>query len=251
MSLTNETVGQEFRFRPMGDKSILIEFEEVICLEVHKKVRLLSQAIEAAQINGVQEVIPAYRSIVVYYDPFLITFNKLCDQILRIKEQIHHFILPKARLFYIPVCYGGEMGPDLPEVAKYAGLTEEEVIRIHSGTTYIVYMIGFLPGFPYLGGLPREIAVPRLSEPRTKVPAGSVGIAGDQTGIYPIESPGGWRIIGRTPIRLYIPEQTPPVLLAPGDLVKFFSISLDEFQEIREKVAKNTYEVKVEEVNGD
>ena len=250
MSLVNKTEGQEFRFRPMGDKSVLIEFEEVISPEVNKKVRLFSKAIEAAQLNAVQEVIPAYRSILVYYDPFLVTFDELCDQILRIKNQIHHFVLPKARLFYVPVCYGGEMGPDLTEVAKYAGLTEEEVIAIHSGTTYVVYMIGFLPGFPYLGGVPREIAVPRLSEPRTKVPAGSVGIAGDQTGIYPIESPGGWRIIGRTPIRLYIPEQTPPVLLAPGDLVKFFPISLDDFQEIREKVEQNAYKIKVEEVNG-
>lgn len=233
---------------PMGDRGLLIYFEEVISPEVNRKVRALSQGIAAARIAGVQEIVPAYRSVLVCYDPLAIAFDDLCLRIREIETKLGELVLPRPRLFRIPVCYGGEMGPDLPYVAEYNGLTEEEVIAIHSGATYLVYMIGFLPGFPYLGGMSPRIATPRLPAPRTKIPAGSVGIAGDQTGIYPLESPGGWRIIGRTPIKLYNPDRDPPVLLTPGDFVKFFPVSRDEFEDIQGQVERSAYQVEVETV---
>lgn len=247
----NRNEGHGFCYRPLGDKGLLIEFEEAIRLEANEQVRALTQGIEAARITGIQEVVPAYRSLLVYYDPLTITFADLCLRIREIESKLRRLELPKPRLFHLPVCYGREMGPDLHDVAEYNGLSEEEVISLHSGAVYLVYMIGFLPGFPYLGGMSPQIATPRLPEPRTKIPAGSVGIAGDQTGVYPIESPGGWRIIGRTPIRLYTPEKDPPVLLALGDRVKFFPVSPQEYQQIRAKVERGEYQVEVVEANGD
>lgn len=247
----NRENGNDLRYRPMGDRALVVEFDEVISPEVNRRVRALSQGIEKARIPGVQEVVPAYRSFAVYYDPLTIAFDDLCLRIRKIEAKLSELELPKPRVFHLPVCYGGEMGPDLPYVAEHNGLTEEEVIAIHAQETYLVYMIGFLPGFPYLGGMSPKIATPRLSEPRTKIPAGSVGIAGNQTGVYPIESPGGWRIIGRTPIKLYTPEKDPPVLLAIGDFVRFFPISLEEYQEILAKVERGEYQVEVVEANGD
>lgn len=251
MSMDTTTSDRGPSYRPMGDRGLLIEFEEMISPEVNGKVRALLQGIEAARIPGVQEVVPAYRSLLVYYDPLVISQADLCAKIRDIEGELGHLKLPKPRVFRLPVCYGGEMGPDFPYVAKHNGLTEEEVVAIHSEATYLVYMIGFLPGFPYLGGMSPRIATPRLPEPRTRIPAGSVGIAGDQTGIYPIESPGGWQIIGRTPVELFTPQNEPPVLLAMGDFVEFFPIPLEEFREIRTQVERGEYRVEVVDKDGD
>ncbi len=232
----NANNGRGFQYKAMGDKALLIEFDEVISPKINKKVRGLMEGLSKERIEGIQEVVPAYRSLLVYYDPFTIGFQTLCSKIHEIAKKFDRSKLPEPRVFHLPVCYGGEMGPDLPYVAEHNGLTEEEVVKIHASTAYLVYMLGFLPGFPYLGGLSPKLATPRLPEPRIKIPAGSVGIAGNQTGIYPIESPGGWRIIGRTPVELYTPQNDPPVLLAMGDFVKFFPISPEEFQKIRSQV---------------
>lgn len=237
--------------RPLGDRALLIEFKEEISPEVNGRVRNLMHGIERERIAGVEELVPAYRSLLVYYNPLMIDFADLATRIQEIEGKIGKLELPKPRVFRLPVCYGGEMGPDLPYVAEHNRLTEEEVIAIHAQATYLVYMIGFLPGFPYLGGMSPKIATPRLSEPRTKIPAGSVGIAGDQTGIYPLESPGGWRLIGRTPIELFTPQNEPPVLLAMGDFVNFFPISAKEFQGIRTQVERGEYRVEVVDKDGD
>jgi len=173
------------------------------------------------KIPGVREAIPTYRSVLVYYDPDEILFHELVAQMRQIETHLQTAILPEPRIVEIPVAYGGEYGPDLEFVAEHAHLTPEEVIVLHTGRDYLVYMLGFTPGFCYLGGLADQLETPRLPEPRTRIPAGSVGIAGKQTGVYPIESPGGWRLIGRTPLRLFDPERDPPVLIQAGDYVRF------------------------------
>lgn len=228
----------EFHFRPMGDRGLLIEFEESISPEIHRKVRALSQAIEGAGIVGAREVIPAYRSMLVNYDPRETSMDDLCLRIRELETKPDELDVSKSRRVRVPVCYGGDLGPDLTYVARQNGLTEDDVVAIHSGATYLVYMVGFLPGFPYLGGMSDKIATPRLQEPRTRTPAGSVGIAGAQTGIYPIESPGGWRIIGRTPIELFVAHEVPPARLLMGDCVEFVPISPSEFEGIRAGVER-------------
>ena len=225
----------------MGDQSLLIEFEESISSAIHRKVRALSQAIERAEIPGVREVIPAYRSMLVHYDPQGTSIEDLCLRVRKLETSPGELDATASRRVRIPVCYGGDLGPDLAYVARHNGLTEDDVVAVHSGATYLVYMVGFLPGFPYLGGMSDKIATPRLPEPRTKTPAGSVGVAGTQTGIYPIESPGGWRIIGRTPIELFRAHEVPPARLRMGDSVEFVPISLSEFEEIRAKAGETPW----------
>jgi len=175
--------------------------------------------------------VPAYSSLAVIYDPTLIDFGGVKRAVEGVEASAESF---EGELVEIPVVYGGEYGPDLEFVAKHSGLSVDEVIEIHSKPVYRVYFLGFLPGFAYLGGMDERIAAPRLERPRLKVPSGSVGIAGKQTGIYPIESPGGWRLIGRTPLRLFNPEKEPPTLLQPGDRVKFVPVDEYEFRELYE-----------------
>jgi KipI family sensor histidine kinase inhibitor len=168
----------------------------------------------------------------VAYNPLVIGFKDLTRRLRRIEKSLSYAEPPRHRRVEIPTVYGGEFGPDLDFVAGHHGLTTEEVIRIHTSQDYLVYMLGFTPGFPYLGGDLGKIATPRLEKPRMKVPAGSVGIAENQTGIYPIESPGGWRIIGRSPLRLFNPLEPPHFLLAAGDLVRFVSIDENGYREL-------------------
>ncbi|RLF75230.1 allophanate hydrolase, partial [Thermococci archaeon] len=186
--------------------------------------------IEKASPDWLIEVVPTYTSIYVYYDPLKIGYSEVV-------EAVKPFLnaepkKEKARIIEIPTAYGGEFGPDIEFVAEYNGLSVDDVIEIHSKPLYRVYMLGFTPGFAYLGGMDERIATPRLEKPRLKVPAGSVGIAGKQTGIYPLESPGGWRLIGRTPLKLFDANREPPTLLQPGDYIKFVPISEEEFWEI-------------------
>jgi len=192
----------------------------------------MSLAIEREGIPGILEVIPTYRSILLVYDPMRIRPHEIRRIVSQLDLATSEATLPPPRKVEIPVCYGGEFGPDMEFVASYTGLTVEEVIEIHSAPLYQIYMMGFTPGFPFLGGLPQVLATPRLPTPRVQVPAGSVAIAANQTGIYPIASPGGWRLIGRTPLRLFFPERAEPFLYRPGDFIKFRPITPEEFQEI-------------------
>jgi len=233
----------------MGDNALLVEFDAVISPLMNRRVRKLIAGLSQEKIGGLVEIVPAYRSLLIHYDPCRISAERLYEQVYSIGENLDRIEVLKSRKFYLPVCYDDAMGPDLAYVAEYHQLTKEEVIAIHSSQDYLVYMIGFLAGFPYLGEMSEQIATPRLAEPRTKISVGSVGIAGNQTGIYPLESPGGWRIIGRTPIELYTPQQDPPTLLSTGDYVRFVPVSLVQFQEIREQVESDKYQIRIEEVN--
>jgi len=224
------------RYLPFGDSALLIELGDTINLELNKKVLYLSEAIEKTEIAGVEEVVPTYRSLLVRYNPLKTTYEQLAFQIKDVERMLRSTnTKAKAKTVIVPVVYGGEYGPDLTFVAQFHKLTEEEVIKLHSDRKYRVYMIGFVAGFPYLGEVPDEIATPRLETPRLKVPAGSVGIAEKQTGIYPCEAPGGWRIIGRTPLKLFNPNNQPPTLIKPGDNVKFKPISKEEFETIKQR----------------
>lgn len=217
-------------FKPAGDSAIAIIFGNEIDENVNKKVHAVAEAIEEAAPEWLIEVVPTYTSVYIYYDSLKISYSEVL-------EAVKPFLSAepreeKKRIIEIPVAYGGEFGPDIEFVAEYNGLTVEEVIEIHSKPLYRVYMLGFLPGFAYLGGMDERIATPRLEKPRLKVPAGSVGIAGKQTGWYAIESPGGWRLIGRTPLKTFDPSKSPPSIVMPGDYVKFKPISEEEFWEL-------------------
>jgi KipI family sensor histidine kinase inhibitor len=215
-------------YRIMGDRALLVELGDGISPLVNKKVRELFLCLKNNRVEGVVETVPGYRSLLIVYDPLKITLSALKERLNKLHTTIDRSEIPKPRTLEIPVVYGGECGPDLNWVAEYHKLSPEEVVRFHTGTTYRVYMIGFTPGFAYMGQLPEAIATPRRETPRTAVPRGSVGIAQSQTGVYPVESPGGWQIIGRTPLRLFDPEKWPPTPLEMGDLVKFLSIKEEE-----------------------
>jgi inhibitor of KinA len=218
------------RYLPFGDSGLLVEFGKTISLTANQKVVALNDALKKAAIEGVGELVPTYRSLLVCYDPLKTDFERLVSAVKDIGKNLDATRIQKgARKIVVPVVYGKEYGPDLAYVAETHSLTEEEAIKKHTGTEYRVYMIGFVAGFPYLGEVADEIATPRLETPRLKVPAGSVGIAEKQTGIYPREAPGGWRIIGRTAIKVFDPKLEPPALLSPGDTVRFRSVSEEEY----------------------
>lgn len=223
------------RFLPAGDSALLVEFGDEIDPALNACVHVLAQTLRDRQVPGLGEAVPTYRSLLLHYDPLHLTFAEVSALVGEALVQSQTGAPAKARLVEIPVCYGGEFGPDLAFVARHNGLSPEEVIRLHSSALYPVYMLGFSPGFAYLGGLPKAIATPRLATPRTQVPAGSVGIAGQQTGIYPIATPGGWQLIGRTPLRLFNPHREPPVRLSPGDRVRFVPIEAEQFAALWEQ----------------
>lgn len=209
------------RIVPFGDSSALIQLGDEIDLEINQHVHALAQLIEASSINGVIEAVPAYATLLVHYNPLVLSFAQIKDR-LRVKiSQIEETTSRKPRQVEVPVRYGGEFGVDLEHVARHLHLSVEDVIRIHSKKNYTVYMMGFTPGYPYMGKLDDALAMSRLETPRTRVAAGTVAIAGSQTGIYSIESPGGWRLIGWTPLKLFDPESDSPFLFSPGDEVKF------------------------------
>ena len=207
----------------------MVEFENVVSIEVNSLVRTLGLALESARVPGLIEVVPTYRSLGVQFDPLATSGAVLQGQIEGVLAQMNPANLPPPRLVELPTVYGGEYGPDLPFVAEHADLPEAEVIRLHSEATYHVYMIGFSAGFAYLGGLPERLHTPRLPSPRTRTPKGSVAIGGSQTGAYPADTPGGWRIIGRTPVELFDPRREPPTPMLPGDQVRFVPIGPAEY----------------------
>ncbi len=223
-----ETIG----FRPRGDDAVIITFGTAINEETNQAIRRFLFAIEKNGIKGMIEAIPSYTQLTIIYDQQECYYEEMLDQLYEIRRQLTSIEIPEAQTVKIPVVYGGEFGPDLATVAKYNGLSEEEVVTIHTSENYLIYMLGFTPGFPYLGGMDQKIATPRLETPREKIWAGSVGIAGNQTGIYPIESPGGWQIIGRTPLKLFDRDRSPEILLKAGDYIAFYPISEKEYLEM-------------------
>ncbi|WP_322507902.1 5-oxoprolinase subunit PxpB [Anaerolinea sp.] len=210
--------------QPCGDSSLLIILGEQISISLNRQVHALAQGLKARGIPGVEECVPGYATLRVDYDPLKCSVEDLLHHIQEVWESLPEDSALSAREVVIPVHYGGEDGPDLPFVAQHTGLSEEEVIRRHTAGRYPVFLMGFLPGFPYLGGMDESLATPRLDTPRQRVPAGSVGIAGKQTGVYPLDSPGGWRIIGRTSLTLFDVTREPPFLLQPGDVVRFVAV---------------------------
>ena len=220
---------EKARFRTAGDRGLLIEYGDVIDPAVNNKVRSMAIAIEENPLGGVTEVIPTYRSLLIIYDPGATGPAKLRKTLEKLEVRLGEIKIAPPRTVEIPVCYGGEFGPDIDTVAHTNQLTVSEVIDLHCEPQYLIYMVGFTPGFPFLGGLSEKLNTPRLQTPRTLVPEGSVGIANNQTGIYPIASPGGWQLIGRTPIKLFAPRRKNPFLYQAGDRIKFKPVSAEEY----------------------
>ncbi|ACN17710.1 putative allophanate hydrolase subunit 1 [Desulforapulum autotrophicum HRM2] len=224
-------------FRIAGDRGLLMEFGDAVDPDINHRIRAMAMAIDGKPPRGIVEVIPTYCAIIVVYDPCHTDPATLTPILSAMDKALETMEIPEPETTVLPVCYHPALGPDLEDLAKRHNLTVDEVIRIHTEPLYPIYMIGFTPGFPYLGGLSEKLYTPRLDSPRKKVPAGSVGIANNQTGIYPIESPGGWQLIGRCPIKLFNPQKKNPILLKAGNLLKFKAIDLDEYETIKKREA--------------
>lgn len=229
------------RFLPAGDLALSVELGDEISVEVNTRVRALEFLIEQKALPGVVETVPTYRALLVYYDPAVVGYDALCATLATLAEQASATAMPPAREVELPCCYGGELGPDLEAAARRLALSEDELVRLHAGAQYLVYFIGFTPGLPYMTGAPARLTIPRLDTPRVKVPAGSVGIGGIQCCVYSVESPGGFWLLGRTPLRLYAPAAPEPILLAPGDRVRFRRIERAEFDDIAARVAAGAF----------
>lgn len=220
------------RFLSCGDSALTVELGQDICPETNARVTALCRMLDEAALPGVCELVPTYCALTVQYDPAVLPAAKLIPLLEGFCARLDGAQVQSGGLVELPVLYGGFCGPDLSFVAQHAGMTEQQIIDIHSAADYLIYMLGFTPGFPYLGGMDARIAVPRLSSPRVKIPAGSVGIAGEQTGVYPIASPGGWQIIGRTPLKLFDPGREQPFLLSAGQTVRFVPIDEAEYRRL-------------------
>lgn len=231
------------RIYPLADRGLCIDWGNMIDPALNDSVLALHARLWGARLPGVLELVPAYSSLGIIFDaaqllkiyPGQSPFEMMCKQVEPFLNQPANDTAPAGRSLQIPVCYEPEFAPDLTELAEKNSLSAEELIQFHTAPEYRVYLIGFLPGFPYMGKVDARIATPRREQPRQLVPAGSVGIAGEQTGIYPLDSPGGWNIIGRTPLRLFDAKLADPVLLRPGDRLRFFPVSKKEFQQIQTK----------------
>ena len=237
----------QVRFLSVGDRALAVEFGDRIDRALSSAVLRLAAVIRAERPTGVVETVPTFRSLLVHYDPLLTSRADLEGVIARLLDRDEGG-RARGRLWRIPVCYEGESAPDLAEVARLTGRAPSEVVALHCGTRFHVYMLGFLPGFPYLGDLPAALALPRRADPRVRVPAGSIAIATSLTAIYPYRSPGGWHLIGATPIRLFDPARTPPALLMPGDAVQFEPIDPAAFAAIRGAVARGGYAIDSEPI---
>lgn len=229
-------------FLPSGDSAVVVEFGDRIERSVSDQVLGLAARVRAAGVKGVVEVVPTFRSLLVHYDPL---WTSSADLVGAIKGLLAGETLldQQKRLWRVPVCYGNEWGPDLASVAEQTSLGIDEVVALHVGTRYHVYMIGFVPGYPYMGDLPKALVLPRRSDPRIRVPSGSVAIATSMTAIYPLESPGGWHLIGTTPIRLFDTDTSPPALFAPGDAVEFEPIDANAFAQLRAAGERREYQL--------
>jgi KipI family sensor histidine kinase inhibitor len=223
------------RLLPAGDSAVLVELGAEINPSLNQRVHDLATAIARSAFRGLIAVVPGYASLLVHYDPLHVRADEV---LVLLGERLAGSARPerrRGRLREVPTCYGGVHGPDLENVAALHGLAVDEVVRLHSEPTYLVYFLGFAPGFAYMGEVPRTLATPRLETPRTSVPAGSVGIAGTQTGVYAVSTPGGWRLLGRTPLRLFDPRRDPPTFFLPGDRVRFVPIDDTEFRRLERR----------------
>lgn len=220
------------KFRLAGDRGLLVEFGDTIAPDINGKVRAVTHLLESAALPGIEEVIPTYHSVIIVYDPLRTTPADLEPSVCALAEDAALQTLPEPKETTLPVCYGGPFGPDIGFVAEHNRISVAEVVRLHSAPSYPIYMLGFSPGFPFLGGLSEKLHTPRLASPRSQVPAGSVGIANNQTGIYPIASPGGWQLIGRCPLKLFDPLRDNPFLLRAGDTLRFRPVSEGEYRRL-------------------
>jgi inhibitor of KinA len=239
-----DSTSRDLQFRIASDQALMVYFgapatkdgaetlPPQITTESHQQVRRLLRLIELEPIQGVRNLHPAYSSILIKFDALELRHEELQQTLRGYAARMQKVALPSPRLVEVPVCYGGELGPDLKDVAQLHGFTEAQAIELHASATYIVYFLGFAPGFAYLGDVAEQLSTPRLPSPRKSVPAGSVGIAGRQTGVYPIATPGGWRLLGRTPVKMFQPDRAQMSLLAIGDRVRFVPISQQQFAKL-------------------
>ena len=225
----------EINVKISSDRSVSVEFANEISVRINREIRAFMMLLGDAEILGIVEIVPTYRAVLIHYEPDVLPYDELIRHIYEIIEKTKDIDIPRSEVVEVPVCYGGEFGPDIKTVADHAGISEKKVIEIHTQPAYLIYMLGFTPGFAYMGGMNKKIATPRLSTPRVRLEAGSVGIAGEQTGIYPIASPGGWQIIGRTPLVLFDPKAENPFLFKAGQRVRFYPITEQEFLNIKKE----------------
>ena len=217
------------RLLPASDQSTLVSFGDEISLETHHRVVKLLRSLQEQQIDGIRNLHPAYCSLLIRYDPLRLDNDAVGQLVHASLDRLGPVALPEPRTVEIPVCYGGEFGPDLLDVANLHGLQPQDVIDLQTSVIYTVFFLGFVPGFAYLGGLPDRLATPRLQSPRKQVPRGSLGIAGNQTGVYPFSTPGGWRLLGRTPLEIFRPDRANMSLLSIGDRVRFVPVAAERF----------------------
>ena len=237
----------EPRFLPCGDVAVSVELGEEISREVNARVLALEYLIGQTALAGVTETVPTFRALLVYYDPLVVGYEALCATLGSLVAQARPELLPPARIVELPCCYGGELGFELDAAAAKLGLPPDEVARLHASADYYVFFVGFTPGLPYMTGMPERLTIPRLETPRTNTPPGSVGIGGTQCSVYSVESPGGFWVLGRTPLRLYDPAAPDPILLRAGDHVRFRFIAHAEFDAIAAQVAAGTYRPRIEQ----
>jgi inhibitor of KinA len=227
-------LGHPVQFRISGDCVLLAVYGTGIDPIVNEKVRRMAVLVNSFDHPAIEAVVPSYCTLALHYNPLEIQHAELIALVLHLEQDLAQVVIPEAATVEIPVCYGGELGPDLASVAAQSGISPDEVIRIHSAVSYRIYAIGFAPGFCYLGGLDPRIHAPRHTTPRLQVAAGSVGIAGSQTGVSPLASPGGWQLIGRTPLCLFAPERLQPIPYQPGDTLRFRPVSFEEFEHLQQ-----------------
>jgi inhibitor of KinA len=232
----------KFRIVLAGDSTILVQFENRIDPVVNARAIGLARVLAAATIDGVRDIVPAYRSVAICFEPLRTNVDDLVRHIEREAGRLPDGPVDTATPRRVPVCYGGDYGPDLPDVARFAGMSPDEVVAVHTGATYRVFMLGFLPGFAYMGVVDDRIAAPRHASPRVRVPKGSVGIAGRQTGIYPSDAPGGWQLVGRAPIEPFNIDRPSPFLFKAGDSVQFVPVNDLEFERLVRLKPDTTYE---------
>lgn len=231
----------DYRITIAGDSAINLEFAQKISPETSTAIRMAALRLTDDPIVGVTELIPTFCALMVQYDPTVVLYDELVEQLVGKLQHLGTAHFGSKKIHIIPVCYGGDYGPDLGTVAAHAGIAEDEVVSIHSEPDYLIDMLGFLPGFAYLGGLDPRLHTPRLEKPRLRIEAGAVGIGGAQTGVYPLPSPGGWQIIGRTPLRPYDPNREAPILYAAGEYLRFVPITPGEYTSIEAQLASGTY----------
>lgn len=241
------TTWAEPRFLPCGDRALSVELGDEITRDINARVLALEYLIQQRRLPGVGETVPSYRALLVYYDPLVVGYETLTDALRALLADARPEVLPPVRTVELPCCYGGELGFELEAAAEKLGLPPEEVARLHAGADYYVYFVGFTPGLPYMTGMPERLTIPRLTSPRLKTPPGSVSIGGVQCCVYSVESPGGFWVLGRTPVRLYDPTAPDPILLRAGDHVRFRPIDRAEYDAILADVEAGRYTPRIED----